>query len=154
MCHNPPLPGLPVHALPLLNHDRTDHNTKLMKHLCIATVSSVNQLLLYDFITLPAMNSSFLHYLLGMIKLWVMKCPFKLWPHDSTDHLKQDLWQQRERPLLWIAHLAVNRMFIVESELKWCNQMRQRSKKDDGWTWKYKLPYKDIDYRTYTSIIL
>ena len=36
---NPPLPGLPVHALPVLNHDRTDHNTKLMEHWYIATVA-------------------------------------------------------------------------------------------------------------------
>ena len=28
LCHNPPLPGLQDHALPFLNHDRTDHNTK------------------------------------------------------------------------------------------------------------------------------
>ena len=33
--HNPPLPGLPVHALPVLNHDWTDHNTKPMEHWCI-----------------------------------------------------------------------------------------------------------------------
>ena len=26
--HNPPLTGLSVHALPVLNHNRTDHNTK------------------------------------------------------------------------------------------------------------------------------
>ena len=37
--HNPPLTGLPVHALPVLNHDRTDHNTKPMEHWCIATVA-------------------------------------------------------------------------------------------------------------------
>ena len=37
--HNPPLPGLPDHALPILNHDRTDHNTKPMEHWCIATVT-------------------------------------------------------------------------------------------------------------------
>ena len=37
--HNPPLPGLLVHALPVLNHDRTDHNTKLMEYRCIATVA-------------------------------------------------------------------------------------------------------------------
>ena len=28
--HNPLLPGLPIHALPALNHGRTDHNTKPM----------------------------------------------------------------------------------------------------------------------------
>ena len=37
--HNPPLAGLPVHALPILNHDQTDHNTKPMEHWCIATVA-------------------------------------------------------------------------------------------------------------------
>ena len=37
--HNPPLPGLPVHALPVLNHDRIDHNTKPMEHWCTATVA-------------------------------------------------------------------------------------------------------------------
>ena len=37
--HNPPLPGLPVHTLPILNHNRTDHNTKPMEHWCIATVA-------------------------------------------------------------------------------------------------------------------
>ena len=36
--HNPPLPGLPVHALPVLNLDRTNHNTNPMEHWCIATV--------------------------------------------------------------------------------------------------------------------
>ena len=36
LCHNPPLPGLPDDILPILNHDRTDHNTKPMEHLCIA----------------------------------------------------------------------------------------------------------------------
>ena len=49
-CHNPPLPGLLDHALPVLNHDQTDHNTKPMEHWCIATVSVI-QLLLYDIIT-------------------------------------------------------------------------------------------------------
>ena len=34
--HNPPLP---VRALPSLNHDRNDHNTKPMEHWCIATVA-------------------------------------------------------------------------------------------------------------------
>ena len=42
--HNPPLPGLPDHTLPVLNHDRIDHNTKPMEHWCIATVDSVIQL--------------------------------------------------------------------------------------------------------------
>ena len=37
--HNPPLPGLPVHALPDLKHDQTDHNAKPMEHWCIATVA-------------------------------------------------------------------------------------------------------------------
>ena len=37
--HNPPLQGLPVHALPVLNHDRTVHNTKLMEHWCRARVT-------------------------------------------------------------------------------------------------------------------
>ena len=31
LCHNPPLSGLPDHALPVLNHDQTDHNTKPME---------------------------------------------------------------------------------------------------------------------------
>ena len=39
LCHNPRLPGLPDHALPVLNHDQTDHNTKPMEHWCIATVA-------------------------------------------------------------------------------------------------------------------
>ena len=38
-CQNPPLPGLLVHALPVLNHDWTDHNTAPMEHWCIATVA-------------------------------------------------------------------------------------------------------------------
>ena len=37
--HNTPLPGLQLHTLPDLNHDRTDHNTKPMKHWCIARVA-------------------------------------------------------------------------------------------------------------------
>ena len=37
--HYPPLQGPPVYALPVLNQDRTDHNTKPMEHLCIATVA-------------------------------------------------------------------------------------------------------------------
>ena len=37
--NNPPLPDLPYHALPVLNKDRTDHNTKPMEHSCIATVA-------------------------------------------------------------------------------------------------------------------
>ena len=52
--HNPLLPGLPVHPLPDLNHDQTDHNTKPMEHYCIISNSSVNQLLLHEVITLPA----------------------------------------------------------------------------------------------------
>ena len=51
--HNPPLSGLPVHALPVLNHNRTDHNTKTSGAL-VHDNSSLNQLLLYDFITLSA----------------------------------------------------------------------------------------------------
>ena len=39
LCHNPPLPGLPDHTLPLLNHDRTDHKTKPIEHRCTATVA-------------------------------------------------------------------------------------------------------------------
>ena len=31
-CHNPPLSVLLDHALPVLNHNRTDHNTKPMQH--------------------------------------------------------------------------------------------------------------------------
>ena len=37
--HNPVLPGLLVQVLPVLNHDRTDHNTKPMEHWCIATAT-------------------------------------------------------------------------------------------------------------------
>ena len=37
--HNPPLPGLTIHALPVLNHNPTDHNTKPMEYWCIATVA-------------------------------------------------------------------------------------------------------------------
>ena len=37
--HKPPLPGLLVHALPDLNHNRIDDNTKPMEHWCIATVA-------------------------------------------------------------------------------------------------------------------
>ena len=33
------LPGLLAHALPVLNHDQTNHYTKLMVHWCIATVA-------------------------------------------------------------------------------------------------------------------
>ena len=51
--HNPPLPGLPVHSLPVLNHDRTDHNKKTNGAL-VHSNSSMNQLLLHDVITLPA----------------------------------------------------------------------------------------------------
>ena len=50
--HNPPLPGLPVHAWPVLIHVRTDHNRKPMEHGCIATVA-LNIILLHDVITLP-----------------------------------------------------------------------------------------------------
>ena len=48
--HNPPLPGLPDHALPVLNHDRTDHNKKTNVAM-VHSNSSVIQLLLYDVIT-------------------------------------------------------------------------------------------------------
>ena len=51
--HNPPLPGLPVHALSDLNHDRNDHNTKTNGTL-VHNNSSVNHLLLLDGFTLPA----------------------------------------------------------------------------------------------------
>ena len=27
ICHNPPLPGPPVHTFPVLNHDQMDHKT-------------------------------------------------------------------------------------------------------------------------------
>ena len=37
--HNPQLPGLPVHALLILNHDRTDHNTNSVEHWCMVTVA-------------------------------------------------------------------------------------------------------------------
>ena len=53
ICHNPPLPGLLVHALPDLNHDQTDHNPKPMKQWVRFNIS-MNQLLLHDVITLPA----------------------------------------------------------------------------------------------------
>ena len=48
LCPNPPLPGLPDHALPVLNHDRTDHNTNgaLVR---MHSNSSVIQSLLYDY---------------------------------------------------------------------------------------------------------
>ena len=37
ICQYPPLPGQTVHALPVLNHDRTDHHTKPVEYWCIAT---------------------------------------------------------------------------------------------------------------------
>ena len=30
-CHNSPLPGLLVHALPVLNHGQSDHNANSME---------------------------------------------------------------------------------------------------------------------------
>ena len=46
ICHNPLLPGLTVHALPVLNHalpvlnyNRIDHNTKPMEYWYIATAA-------------------------------------------------------------------------------------------------------------------
>ena len=53
--HNPPLPGLPV----VLNHYRTDHNTNQWSTGAYSN-NSVNLLLLYDVITLPA--NSTCHY--------------------------------------------------------------------------------------------
>ena len=38
--HNPPLPGLLVHTLPVFNHTRTDHNTKPVMHQCIKLARS------------------------------------------------------------------------------------------------------------------
>ena len=35
--HNSPLPGLPDHAFPVSNHDRSDHNTNPMEYMCMAT---------------------------------------------------------------------------------------------------------------------
>ena len=52
--HNPPLPGLLVHALHVLKHDQIDPNTKPMEPGNGAlghSNSSLNQLLLYDIIT-------------------------------------------------------------------------------------------------------
>ena len=46
--HNPPLPGLPDHALLVLNHDQTDLNNGAL----VYSNSSMIQLLLYDVITL------------------------------------------------------------------------------------------------------
>ena len=40
--HNPRFPCLPVHALPVLNHDRTDHHTNPKEYWCIATVAWTN----------------------------------------------------------------------------------------------------------------
>ena len=37
--YNTPLPGLQLHALPDLNHDRNNHNKKQIKHWCIARVA-------------------------------------------------------------------------------------------------------------------
>ena len=51
--YDPPLPGLPVHALSVLNHDQTVHNTKTNGAL-VHSNCSVNQLLPCDVITLPA----------------------------------------------------------------------------------------------------
>ena len=47
LCNHPPLPGLPDHALPVLNHNQTDPKTKTMVH----GNRSMIQLLLYDVIT-------------------------------------------------------------------------------------------------------
>ena len=33
LCHNPPLPSLPDHAFPVLNHDRNDHNTNAKEYI-------------------------------------------------------------------------------------------------------------------------
>ena len=55
ICYNPLLPGLLVHAFPVLNHDHTDQKfTKKTNGVLEHSKSSVNQLLLYDVITLPA----------------------------------------------------------------------------------------------------
>ena len=48
--NNPPLLGLPDHALHVLNHDRTDHNTKTNGALVHSNYSVIH-LLLYDVIT-------------------------------------------------------------------------------------------------------
>ena len=48
LCHNPPLPGLPDHTLPLLNHDQTQNQWSTG----VYSNSNVTQLLLlYDVIT-------------------------------------------------------------------------------------------------------
>ena len=41
LCHNPPLSGLLDPALPVLNHNQPDHNTKPMEHWCIVTVQTL-----------------------------------------------------------------------------------------------------------------
>ena len=43
--HNPPLPGVPIHALPDLNHDGNDHNKKKNSGALVQSISNVNQLL-------------------------------------------------------------------------------------------------------------
>ena len=65
--HNPPLPGLPAHALPALNHDRTDHNTKPMGHWCIATVVWTTYYV-YDVITFPTNAESFIGVLIDILR--------------------------------------------------------------------------------------
>ena len=44
LCHNPPLPGVQDHALPLLNHDLNQSKHKPTEHWC----HSMILLLLYD----------------------------------------------------------------------------------------------------------
>ena len=65
ICHNPPLPGLPVRALPVLNHDRIDHSTETNVTL-VHSNSRVNQLLLHEVITMPA------NWITGAILMFVI----------------------------------------------------------------------------------
>ena len=60
--HNPLLPCIPVHTLPVLNHDRIDHNTKPMEHWCIATVVWTSYY---------CMTSSLCRGILGIDQSWV-----------------------------------------------------------------------------------
>ena len=98
---SPPLTGLPNHALPVLNHNQTDHNTKLMDPWCIATVAWSSY---YCLISLNWRHQ--LVYTVRLLETWASWS----WTVNKLKESKSNMLQEH----IWSAHCSRS-MFVIYS---------------------------------------
>ena len=126
--HNPLLPGLPV-----LNHDRTDHNTSPIGAL-VHSNSSVIQLLLYDIITLPANTRP-------TWRSWAWQLAKLAWYDDVT-------WKPSTEDIaVWGTELALNRLLAHLASSSIRPSVEDFTVQGTGWSASLSLLYTEFQGR-------